>query len=73
MTQVNINNKSYELESLPENVKAQLASVRYADSEIQRLQAQLAAMQTARNAYYMALTEILANEDPLSGDTIKLG
>lgn len=51
MSKITIDNKSYDIESLSKEVKAQLASLRFAENEIKTLRAQLAAMQTARNAY----------------------
>jgi hypothetical protein len=70
MPTIKIDNKEYDLDSLSNEAKAQLASIQFVDNEIARLQAQLAAMQTARNAYGNALSSLL----PVlgSGDTIKL-
>ncbi len=63
MTKINIDNKEYEIESLSDDAKAQLASLQYVDAELIRLQAQLAAMQTARNAYASALNSLLAEKN----------
>jgi len=63
MTTINIDNKDYEVESLSEDARAQLASLQYVDAELIRLQAQLAAMQTARNAYASALNTLLAEKN----------
>jgi hypothetical protein len=63
MTKINIDNKEYEIESLSEDAKAQIASLQYVDAELVRLQAQLAAMQTARNAYASALNTLLAEKN----------
>lgn len=52
---VTIDGREYPLESLSDDVKAQLISMQFVDGEIQRLQAKLAAMQTARNAYAQAI------------------
>ena len=73
MTQITIDDKSYDLDSLSNEAKAQLGSLRFVDSEIARLQAQLAVMQTARVGYANALKAELAKTDvlSLSGDTIK--
>jgi len=68
MTTITIDNQSYELESLTDEAKAQLGSLQFVDAEIGRLQARLAAMQTARMAYARALSEALPKE---SEDTIK--
>jgi hypothetical protein len=70
MTTITIDNKQYELESLSDEVKSQLASIQFVDSELARLQAKAAAMQTARLAYSKALQAAL----PAIGgsDTLKL-
>ena len=73
MPTIKIDNKDYDLDTLPQNVKDQLLSMQFVDAELARLQAQTAAMQTARAAYGRALNEALANLSvPLGGDTIKL-
>lgn len=71
MATITIDNKSYDTETLSEEVRGQLASLQFVDGEIMRLQAQLAAMQTARMAYANALKAELAKADPLAGDTIQ--
>lgn len=73
MTQITIDNKPYDLDYFSNDAKAQLGSLQFVDSEIARLQAQLAAMQTARIGYANALKAELAKTDVLSsfGDTIK--
>ena len=63
MSKITIDNKEYEIESLSEEAKAQIASLQYVDAELIRLQAQLAAMQTARNAYATALNGLLAEKN----------
>lgn len=63
MTKITIDNKDYEIESLSEDARAQLVSLQYVDAELVRLQAQLAAMQTARNAYASALNSLLAEKN----------
>ena len=70
MTQITIDNKQYELESLSDGAKAQLASIQFVDAELARLEAKAAAFQTARMAYSKALQATL----PAIGesDTVKL-
>ena len=67
---ITIDNKEYDVDSLPDESKAQLSSLQYADSELARLQAQAAALQTARIAYGRALKQTLeegkAPEDEVS-------
>lgn len=63
MTTITVDNKEYEFESLSEETRAQFVSLQFADQEIAQLQARLAAMQTARNAYAQALGNLLAEKD----------
>ena len=70
MTTITIDNKQYDLESLSDDAKAQLDSIQFVDSELARLQAKAAALQTASLAYSKAL---LAALPAIGGsDTIKL-
>ena len=59
MTTIKIDGKDYDEDSLSEEAKAQLTSLQVTDQEIQRLNIQLAIVQTARNAYARALSELL--------------
>ena len=70
MTTIKIDNKEYDLDTLSDECKAQLASIQFVDQELSRLQAKAAALQTAKGAYLQALKASL----PLVGgsDTIKL-
>ena len=70
MPTIKIDNIDYDLDSLSEDAKAQLQSIQFVDQELARLQAQVAAMQTARNAYVTALKAALPTVP--GGDTIKL-
>jgi hypothetical protein len=71
---ITIDSKEYDFDTLPQKAKEQLAAMQFVDGEVQRLQAQLAAMQTARIAYGKALKESLINAPtPEGGDTLKLG
>jgi hypothetical protein len=66
---VTIDNQEYDTDALSAEAKAQLSSLQFVDSELARLQAQMAICQTARNAYAKALKEVLPVAT--SGDTIK--
>ena len=69
---IKIDNQDYDLDARSADAKAQLASIQFVDTELQRLGAHTAALQTARMAYANALKQILAPAAPvLSGDTIK--
>ena len=59
MPTISINNQQYDLESLPQEARAQLQMLRIADGEIATLRARLAIAQTARNAYAQALVGVL--------------
>ena len=67
MTTIKIDNVEYEFDKLSDDSKAQLISMQFCDQELQRLQSQAAAMQTARQAYAKALNEALT---PAMGDKI---
>ena len=71
MTTITIDNKQYDLDSLSSDAKTQLASIQFVDAELARLQAQAAALQTARNAYAKALQAALPALP--QSDTVKLG
>ena len=59
MTDITIDNQTYDFENLSEDAKAQIVSIQFVDAELQRLQAKSAALQTARSAYARALSELL--------------
>ena len=59
MPTIKIDNKEYELDTLSDEAKAQLASLQFVDAELQRLNAQTAVLQTARKAYAKALGDTL--------------
>ncbi len=70
MTTIKIDNKEYDLDTLSDECKAQLASIQFVEQELARLQAQAAVLQTAKAAYLQSLKASL----PVIGgsDTIKL-
>ena len=59
MPAIKIDNRDYDLDTLSEEARAQLQSLQFVDSELARLQAQAAVLQTARMAYAKALQEAL--------------
>lgn len=74
MRTITIDGREFEYEQLSTAAKAQLNSLQFVDAELQRLQAQIAIMQTARATYAKCLIEELpATTEAFSGDTIKLG
>jgi len=70
MQTIKIDDKEYDVATLSDEAKNQLASIQFVDSELARLQAKAAALQTARMAYSKALQATL----PAIGgsDTLKL-
>lgn len=70
MHTIKIDNIDYDLDSLSAEAKAQLQSIQFVDQELAKLQMQVAAMQTARNAYVNALKAALPVVP--GSDTIKL-
>ena len=70
MAILKIDNKEYDLDTLSDECKAQLASIQFVEQELSRLQAKTAALQTAKAAYLQGLKASL----PVVGgsDTIKL-
>jgi hypothetical protein len=70
MPTIKIDDKDYDLDSLSQEAKAQLASIQFVEQELARLQMQAAALQTARHAYLQGLKAALPAFG--GGDTIKL-
>ena len=69
MTQIKIDNVDYDTDKLSDEAKAQLVSLQFCDQELARLQAQIAAYQTARMAYAKALQAALPAAP--AGETLK--
>ena len=68
MATITIDDRVYDLDTMSEEAKAQLASIQFVDGELARLQAQSAAYQTARIGY---ATELKKQLNLLAGDSIK--
>ncbi len=64
MPSITIDNTAYDLDSLSADARVQLQSIQFVDQELARLQAQVAAMQTARMAYVNALKAALPPAQP---------
>lgn len=74
MPTIKIDNVDYDLDSLSNEAKAQLASLQFVEQELARLQAQSAALQTARIAYANALKAALptpTEKMQAAGDSLK--
>lgn len=63
MATLTFNGKEYDIESLSENAKGQLASLQFVEAELQHLQSQTAVLNTARNAYLRELQSELDQQD----------
>lgn len=59
MHTIKIDDHEYDIDTLSADARAQLASIQFVDQELARLQAHVAALQTARNAYVHALKAAL--------------
>jgi len=59
MSNITIDGKEYALETLTDEARAQIMSLRLCDQKIEQAQVDLAIAQTARNAYARALKEML--------------
>jgi len=68
MAKVTIDNVVYDTESLAAEALAQLQSIQFVDTELAQLNARVAAMNTARNAYANALQQLLPQEQEDSED-----
>ncbi len=61
MPKITIDNQEYDTDTFSDNAKSQLASLQFAQAEINRLQALLAISKTAQVAYSTALKQELDN------------
>jgi len=65
MPTIKIDNQEYKIDALSADAKAQLQSLQFCDAELQRLQAQGAVLQTAREVYAKALRAALPAQPTL--------
>lgn len=59
MPTIKIDDKDYDSEKLSDAAKSHIAGINFVDSELARLQAKAAALQTARVAYSLELKKLL--------------
>ena len=57
MTKITIDNKEYELESLSKKAQDNIATLQYVQSELNRLQAQIAVFKTAEVSYLTVINQ----------------
>lgn len=69
MPTIQIDGKEYDIDRLSDDAKVHIASIQYVDSEIARITALLAALQTARIGYSNAVKDLLPNADAQSPAT----
>ena len=72
---LDIDGKSYELDDLSDEAKAQIVNIQFVDNQLQQLQNELAVSDTARIGYTNALKRELSNKEkqhPMA-DKIKIG
>lgn len=72
MSIIKIDGKEYELDSLSDKAIAHVESLKFVDSEISRVGLQLAALQTARNTYGVALKNLLENGVDTDSDKVDI-
>ena len=63
MDSITIDDKEYDLDSLSDEAKEHVASLNYVDDDLRRLALRVAALQTARNTYSLALKDLLPTHD----------
>lgn len=63
MANVTIDGTDYDLDEMSDNAKAQLESLVAVDKKIGEVQQDMAILQTARNAYAVALRDAIADTD----------
>ncbi len=63
MPQVQINGKDYDVDSLSDDAKKNLASLQFVQAELKRLEAKVAVFKTSESAYGRALTQLLPESD----------
>ena len=61
MANINIDGKEYDIDSLPQEVKGQLAALQQCDQKIKSWNMNIALAQTARGAYATELNILLEN------------
>ena len=63
---IKIDGKDYEHDTLSDEAKAQINSLQFVNAELQRHNAHIAVLQTARKAYSKALNAALAASSTLN-------
>ena len=69
MPKITVNNQEYEMDTLSDEAKSQIASLQFVDAELARLNSHAAVLQTARIAYGKSLEAALTPS--FESDTLK--
>ena len=72
MTNIKIDDKEYDLDSLPEEVKSQLAAMQQCDQKIKSWSMNVALAQTARVAYAAELNLLLEKVVAVGAEKVEL-
>ena len=62
MATITIDDVEYELDSLSADAKLQLEAIQVVDKKVAEAQQQISILQTARNAYALALRDLLTGD-----------
>ncbi len=71
MSKITVDGIDYNIDDLSDNGKAQIASLQYLDTQLNKLQNEVAVYQTARGAYSAALKDELAKTSDDADDASK--
>ncbi len=63
MAKVTIDNNEYELDSLSQKAKDNIATLQFVQAELNRLQAQIAVFKTAEVSYVAVVKQEIENSD----------
>jgi|TARA_B110000967_G_C18895857_1_gene570602 hypothetical protein len=72
MANVTIDGKVYDLDTLPQAVKGQLAALRQCDQKINSWNMDIAIAQTARGAYAAELNNLLEGVDVVGAEKVEV-
>ena len=72
MANITIDGKVYDLDTLPQEVKGQLAALRQCDQKINSWNMDIAIAQTARGAYAVELNSLLEGVDVVGAEKVEV-
>lgn len=68
MAKISVNGKEYDIDDLPEGAIPQIKALQFIEADMTSLKMRLAAMQTAREAYGMALATLVEETSDNGGE-----